>query len=355
MQLFIEPVDVWLFRDGRPFDAGSDHRAQSLFPPYPSVIQGAIRSHHLVVMGVDLHDKNAIERCVGTATDLKELRVRGPFVTCRKDSTIVRYYPVPADAARQGPQLKALVPIVKPEDIECSSPTPFLLWPKGEPEKDEGAGAWFTESALLEYLKGEPADAIASTELFERESRFGIARDETKHTGREGALYEVEFIRPKKDSLGATVGLTVAVEGLDGLDRWPKCGWIRMGGESRAGYFEQIAPQPWQPFPSPLPKRFKVYFATPTYFRNGWRPETWESFFTGKVSLKAAALPRYQSLGGFDLANSKHKAALRYVPAGSVYFFECPDETRLQMDLVQQAITDYGAEIGFGQILIGRW
>ena len=54
MQLFLEAVDVWLFRDGRPFDAGQDHSAVSRFPPYPTVIQGAIRSHHLVQTGVNL-------------------------------------------------------------------------------------------------------------------------------------------------------------------------------------------------------------------------------------------------------------------------------------------------------------
>src|SRR5690606_5208459 len=80
MELFLEPVDVWLFRDGRPFDALSDHRAESIFPPYPTVMQGAIRSHHLVVKGVDLSDRAAIEAAVGTATDFKGLRLRGPFI-----------------------------------------------------------------------------------------------------------------------------------------------------------------------------------------------------------------------------------------------------------------------------------
>jgi len=52
--LFFEAVDVWLFRDGRPFTAGSDHVAHSVFPPYPSVMQGAIRSNQLVLLNVDL-------------------------------------------------------------------------------------------------------------------------------------------------------------------------------------------------------------------------------------------------------------------------------------------------------------
>ena len=75
-QLFIRPVDVWLFRDGRPFSAGSDHRAESLFPPYPSVIQGAIRSYQLALKNVDLQDRDAIIQTVGTPFDYGSLRLR---------------------------------------------------------------------------------------------------------------------------------------------------------------------------------------------------------------------------------------------------------------------------------------
>jgi len=103
MWLFLEPLDVWLFRDGRPFDAGSDHRAESLFPPYPTVIQGAGRSHHLTVQDVDLRDKDGITASVGTATDVLGLRLRGPFLERREEGTIVRYYPQPADAGQPAP------------------------------------------------------------------------------------------------------------------------------------------------------------------------------------------------------------------------------------------------------------
>jgi CRISPR-associated protein Cmr3 len=44
MQIFIEPSDVLLFRDGRPFSAGEGHRARSIFPPTPNTMQGVIRS-----------------------------------------------------------------------------------------------------------------------------------------------------------------------------------------------------------------------------------------------------------------------------------------------------------------------
>jgi len=97
MELFLEPVDVWLFRDGKPFDALSDHRASSLFPPYPTVMQGVIRSHHLVVNGVDLRNPTAIEKAVGTTENFGNLRLRGPFIARKEDDRITRYFPIPAD------------------------------------------------------------------------------------------------------------------------------------------------------------------------------------------------------------------------------------------------------------------
>ena len=44
MRLFIEPTESLLFRNGRPFDAGQDNFAESLFPPTPETIQGAVRA-----------------------------------------------------------------------------------------------------------------------------------------------------------------------------------------------------------------------------------------------------------------------------------------------------------------------
>src|SRR5262245_7753815 len=98
MQLFLEALDVWLFRDGRPFGAGSDHRARSIFPPYPSVVLGAVRSHQLILLGVDLADAAAIKDAVGDADDLRDLRLRGPCLARREEGRIHRYLPLPADA-----------------------------------------------------------------------------------------------------------------------------------------------------------------------------------------------------------------------------------------------------------------
>jgi CRISPR-associated protein Cmr3 len=146
---------------------------------------------------------------------------------------------------------------------------------------------------------------------------------------------------------------------VDDYDAWPqKTGVLRIGGEGRGAWFEQIESaqaSAWPALPDPLPDRFKVYFGTPTYFKNGWRPDDWNRFFDGPVELVAAAIPRYESLGGYDWAQNAHKPARRYVPAGSVYYFESEGAKRLKSGLVQNAITNSGAEIGFGQIIITEW
>ncbi|HLI28299.1 MAG TPA: type III-B CRISPR module-associated Cmr3 family protein [Chloroflexota bacterium] len=375
MILFLEPIDVWLFRDGRPFDALSDHRAESRFPPYPTVLQGAIRSHHLVVQGINLRDAAAIRAAVGTAEDFGTLRLRGPFVARREGARLVRYLPQPADAVALGEAELARLPAqerdagpwwVQPaasprapgEGLRTSAPTPRLLGLGDAPRKGR-EGLWLAEDALRRYLRGEAVAALPRERLVARESRLGIARDDNRRTTRQGALYEVEFVRPAPD-----VGLLVEVEGYAG---WPPQGLMRLGGEGHGARFAQVGHAesdlagvrvaPWPAPPDPLPARFKVYFATPTYFAGGWQPAAgdWSRFFAGPVELVAAAVGRYESVGGFDLARNGHKPARRYVPAGSVYYFAAQGPARLRPELVQGALTEWGAEIGLGQIIVEEW
>jgi CRISPR-associated protein Cmr3 len=355
MELFLEAVDVWLFRDGKPFDARSDHRARCLFPPYPSVIQGAIRSHHLVVNKVNLSKPKAqlqaeIKQLVGDDKDYKGLELRGPFIARREGQKVTRYFAAPADVTPGDdgyrplrPRLRRTVPKVLTGALD---ELPILLWAPedSKPIKHEH-GQWLDETSLLRCLNGEVVRGVNSGELFVRENRFGIGRNDERRTTEEGALYEVEFIRPCKN-----VGLWVQVEGYDG---WPDSGLMRLGGEGRGAQFETLTSSlAWPPIPEPLPQRFKVYFASPTYFAGGWSPnEGWSKFFDGEVKLQAIALNRYESIGGFDWASGQQKAARRYVPTGSVYYFQHDGFAKLR----EGTISEYGSEMGFGQIIVTEW
>ncbi|MDH7482694.1 MAG: type III-B CRISPR module-associated protein Cmr3 [Armatimonadota bacterium] len=347
MHLFLEPVDVWLFRDGRSFDAGSDHRAVSFFPPYPTVMQGAIRSHYLVIKNVNLKDAKAISDIVGTVDCYKDLRMRGPFLAKKEDNgKIVRYLPVPADIFPAEDGVQSLSPCKIPDGIIASNVTPNLLLPTGKPKKVE-TGNWLPEYDLKQCLEGKKVKPVADHDLFVRESRIGIDINDYTRTTEQGKLYEVEFIRPQEG-----VGLLVEVSGYRD---WPDNGIMRIGGEGRGAFFTKVDDVCWCSPPNPLPGLFKIYFASPTYFNAGWKPNDWSQFFEGDVELKAAAVNRYESVGGYDWANNAHKPARRYVPAGSVYYFESKGEARLKTDLIQGAITDFGAEIGFGQIIVKEW
>lgn len=381
MYLFLEPVDVWLFRDGRPFDAASQHRAASVFPPSPSVVQGALRSHHLVVRHINLHDTHAIRSEVGTSNDYRNLRVRGPFLAREENGEIVRYFHQPADAITVDETkhtLRCLSPEEPdPEKVVTSAPTSKLLrLPENvEPQKGESE-LWLSEGALMAYLKGEVVIATPGDRLFQREDRLGIGMNNTQNTTEEGMLYEVEFIRPHEK-----VGLVLEVTGLNGLEQWPREGILRLGGEGRGARYRVIETTQenrervqtgfnWfggsynhrKPLSQP---QFKIYFATPACFDHGWLPgqdpNDWNDFFTQPVRLCAAAVHRYESYGGFDMAakadsDQAHKPAHRYIPAGSVYYFAWQSNPGgLRPDLVQNAITHSGAEIGFGQVFMEVW
>ncbi|MCP4112966.1 MAG: hypothetical protein GY749_46805, partial [Desulfobacteraceae bacterium] len=54
MKIKIDPADTLFFRDGKPFTGGEETWADAIFPPYPPVIYGALRSKFFSVHITDL-------------------------------------------------------------------------------------------------------------------------------------------------------------------------------------------------------------------------------------------------------------------------------------------------------------
>lgn len=352
--LFIEPQDVWLFRDGRPFDAGSAHRAESMFPPSPIVLQGVIRSHQLVLKNVDLTNRGQIRAAVGDsltydkALNLNGLKLTGPFLARRKrDNSLERLYPLPADCYQlKSRGFKAASLQKRTSELVCETSS-LLLRPGSDAGKPDDSPRWLTEEDLTKYFAGDVFEGIRADELFVKENRFGIGRNE-QWVVRQGMLYEAEFVR-----LRAGVGLLVEMEGYDD-DGW-QSGLMRIGGESRAAHYKTLQqPVPMPSQPSALSKCFKIYFLTPAYFGNGVEPKstTWNDFFGGDVELGTIAVRGHETLGGFDWAENPnshkaHRPSRRYVPAGSVYYFKNISGTK-----IPESLTEFGAEIGFGRFIL---
>lgn len=385
MRLFIEPNDVWLFRDGRPFDVYAGHRAHTLFPPFPTVMQGMIRSAHLAFCNVRLDDylhgnapKEIID-AIGAPSTVPPFKLRGPFVAKRRSNQqIEKFFPRPADAYLIDGSYVALKP--REPEINTLSNIPDglrLLYPAREPQeqssgKVSGLDNWWPETVLQNYLRdgevtkvelrqainGKKANNLDSPiSIWKTEDRFGVHLQSDVRRPRDGFLYEIEYAR-----LEDGFGLEIEVEGLP-EEPWPQTGMVRLGGDGRAARFTKLAGSPALPPVGAVGDKTKIYFATPAYFTGGWKPKNWADFFAGEVELVAAALDKPLAVGGIDLASAEksirsdqaatdmHKPARRYVQAGSVYFFA--DNLKLQENVL--GVTDDGQNLGFGQIILGRW
>jgi CRISPR-associated protein Cmr3 len=359
MRVFIEPTDVWLFRDGRSFRAGEDHWARSLFPPTSNTIQGVIRSKVLFDSGVDLtayangapEAQVLIEQIGGPGVSDGTLRIRGPFLGRWESGKVVRYYPLPVDLVQEKKSglYHGLTPL-KGASFRANWPDNVPLVPLwAELDEYEEARGWVREDALRAYLtEGVPPSAkvvLPDRYFYTGEPRFGIRMERTAHRPDDGYLFEVEYVRVQEGA-----GLDVEVEGIP---RWePKQGVLGIGGEARAGYYQVLdEPALAFPFPQSLGPRFKVYFATPAYFRQGWHPADWGTWFQGDVRLVAAAIDRARRIGGWDIVRNEHKPIHAYVPAGSVYFFKSEG----QVIYSQEPVTEEGGEIGYGQVFLGTW
>jgi CRISPR-associated protein Cmr3 len=373
MQIVIRPMDVWLFRDGKPFTAGEDHAAETLFPPSPFTLQGAIRTKVLVDKGVNLAEfaKNGERNPdpdVGYGDYFGKLRLRGPLLMRCKDGKWERLIPMPADVVKVGNRYELLRPNLNlpfttnlPENLPDKSLQ--LLWARTGERISEAKG-WLPESEWANYLQGQPPSQVVLTEdLFTFEPRFGIAIDADKGTTEEAMLYQARFVRLTKET-----ALWAEVDGVS----LNEGGFLRFGGEGRAAVYEALSQQeslrPLSQFNfASNSKCFKVVLVTPAWFSGGWQQKDgdWSKVFGASVHLVGAAIPRPLLLGGFDVAKGVPKPMRTFVPAGAVYFFEAdepvqfpddfaftetPDEVRRQNDNANA-----WAQIGLGAVLIGVW
>ncbi len=362
--LLIEPLDVLLFRDGRPFSAGMDHLAGSVFPPLPSTIAGFIRSRLFVEAGGDWLRARERFGDLGGPDGYGDFRIEGLFL--RRDGT--DYVPVPGDVVRPkgsadgGPFMlsRPLGPGGTPP-ITSNFPDRRLrfLWARTADVVEPAQGFVALEDLFSSYLLGEPPARVAREEEFVgREPRTGIGMDRERRSAGEGRLFLVEFVR-----LLDGVGLHVRFSGV----RWPgTSGADTLGGERRPVRWttvDRFALPPAGPVAEKVgvSGRFKLVLLTPALFEDGWRPgrRFEEALREAGVDadLVAAAVGRPVHAGGFDLHRQRPRTMHRAAPAGSVYFYEVHrgDPSRLAGSWGIRAVSDVGWEAGMGLSVLGGW
>ncbi|GIU81025.1 MAG: type III-B CRISPR module-associated protein Cmr3 [Acidobacteria bacterium] len=373
-ELLIEPHDVLLFRDGRPFRAGEDTRARSLFPPTPFTVQGAIRARVLFSSGVSLADyaspnpsqeAQQLRQQIGVpGQKYGSLRLQGPLLARKENGHWKLYVPAPADVLAKESGGYALLKPLECKELRYASNLPDALrlpWVRTTDRPEEVRG-WMSIEDLRRYLNGQAPQQVLSEEGFLiREPRMGIALESGRRTTREGHLYIAEFLRLKDN-----VALWVRVEGIQQQDFGPPNGFLQLGGEARAAYYRVLdgALGELPTVPNSLPERFKVALLTPAWFSGGWQPAggNWSQFFSGLVRLVSAIVPRAQPIGGAYVDDQRRrtnfqKPMRRFVPAGSVYFFESDGTVTWNGKPFTETPSGEGdfGQIGFGFCAIGQW
>jgi CRISPR-associated protein Cmr3 len=360
--ILVDPIDVWLFRDGRPFAAGEDHRARSIFPPYPATLYGALRTAGMAREGVDF-DRGFRSDRFGDARGPGSFRLRGPLL--RRGQELL--FPLPSDIARakkdKEPEKEPLLRLRPTRGLGFSAgdglegPALAPLTAHATTDEIESPGGYLDSDGLRAWMEGEapPPDSwIPSRVLFSVEERIGLALDDVAgRRPRPGLLYSAQFVRPRTN-----VGLAAwADDPGEGLEAG---GLLRLGGDGHAASF-RTADGPHLPPPPRGPRTdLAVLLLTPALSGSpecsGWKPRKLLEKIPG--SLESAALGRPVPVGGWDLAANVPKPILRAVPAGSVYFFrlrQAEDFDKTASSIHGMCVSDLMEEAGFGLAIVGGW
>jgi len=409
MHYLLEPLDVALFRDGRPFGPEEFLRARLISPvPMPRTIYGAFRGlilQHKEILYDDFKGGRNLDReltrLVGTPARLGDLRIRGPFLAAASEDGGRLLLPCPADFVLIGypdPETGLQRPAPEaalgnyPADLRPLIPyryhTSTCRWVACRPEEPvsyELEHAILDSAGLREYLTGEGVRSKPVAEYVYSEPHVGIERSTETLRPETGKIYSVDFARLvyRKQAEGGTRAESAAyvVEVLAPEDCLPEDTVFPVGGERRPFRIRRVPWSAW--FGEPLRQqvaeslkrscadgvcRFRLYLLTPACFDGleAWRPDL--SALAGglDLTLVAAAVPRAIPYSGWDMVMRRPREGRRLAPAGSVYFVEAKANRDLAAsELIEQLMKTFWLEsvcvdedfrkMGFGLTLIGGW
>ena len=347
MRIKIEALDTLFFRDGKPFTMGAETWGIGIFPPYPSVVYGALRSAYFSCQINRLKDAKTVN------DPTRGLKIKNFYLQQNTNA----FYPLPLDCVKEkgvkGKNKK--VYILRPIELQSISNCPVkqLLRPIDEKKVENIQDSWIDDDSLLSYLncKEDGISYIELKDIVVSEPKIGIGRNKLTHTAEDSMLYRVAMKRLKDTAL------VVDFEGMN----LPKSGLMKLAVEGRPVHFEDIGNLEIKA-PEINANIFKLYLSTPAIFKKGWLPE-WidEETLAGeheglKLKLIASSIGRVVYIGGFDINAGEPKPMRRAVPAGSVYYFKIlnKDQNVLPIDVFHgKAISDVDKEQGFGITYVG--
>lgn len=371
VNLQFRAIDTWFFRESRPHDAAGASELSSLFPPPVFTLMGAVRSFLGDRIDVVWHEFKHeryewFRKTVGNGEHLGQLSINGAWV-CQNEQ---RLYPAPFYLMHNTDDLTRLqIGGV----VECDLGKVRLPeLPKNKVGYKNLEQAWITNEGWQALLKGNEPDKkhiVKASNLFDKEPRLGIARNNESRTVVEGQLYQTQHLRLKPD-----VAIQLDVKGLTAqlTEKLPENAILRLGSEARMAALQTKSD--YSALPSlimdnqPLQKVI-VHFITAANFNGQLFPKEFEekeingqTVWQGEINgitliIEAAVIGKVHREGGWDMQKHQPRAVKSYIPAGSAWF--CRVETEISGNMLVEKLNGCHigneTEWGRGQILIGLW
>lgn len=367
--LSFNATDTLFFRESRPMESMGE--LQSVFPPPVRTLAGAIRTligEHMRVDWREFDANHPLVAHIGFGDDLGTLRFQGAWLVWEEQ----RLYPAPLTLMqKEGRVVGALQ--LETKGIWCDLGKNVRL-PKLPQGVEAGCkpleNTWLTADGLKAVLQGslpKTEHIKKASELFGRESRVGIARDNITRTVEKGLLYQTQHIRPHQP-----LSIELDVTGLP--ETLPQNAIIRLGGEGRtAGINVKAVSQT-------LPKAPEVknaqglllYLLTPLSIQPAgkeWQPlpgftrekrnnqTVWIGTLNGiELELHGAVTGKALREGGWDMAKHQPRAVTSLIPAGSAFFCTAKNgDTQAAIQALHNTQIGELSAYGYGHLAAGLW
>ncbi|WP_320008113.1 type III-B CRISPR module-associated Cmr3 family protein [Maridesulfovibrio sp.] len=385
----ISPLDTIFCRDSRSFGMEEAHAVDSVFPPPPSVMFGAMRGSIFITQGFanmkrESGFKHSWPAWFGNTESSGNLFQRGPLPVI--DEQIM--FPLPLDGFLEESEASeyGFTPFQLLNNNASASNLDLeftLVPPKDKRLPKQTDIMWISADALSKYLNygsiptlKKEADIYQQEELWTAEHRTNVGIDPNTNAGKDSILFSLKHVRmntKRKAKLLCQWGSNDCAEADEILKGIINCksNSLSVAGERRTASVTNSELK-WPTLPANEFKpdeqgyvSFRLYMATPAYFAGGWRPQPAEdnecviksSAGEIKATLLAAAVGKPFYLGGYDIQKKQQRPARSFVPAGCVYHFKAKAD---QLDIISQlngqvvGDNDFLKAQGFGLCFVGK-
>lgn len=369
--LVFQATDTLFFRESRPMESMGE--LQSVFPPPVRTLAGAVRSLIGTQQQIDwreFHEAKgnhpAVE-LIGYGDDLGKLSFQGAWLS--HDSK--RLYPAPLLLMKKENDLLRLQLAEKGIWCDLGKNVRLPILPKEAAGSKPLEDTWLTQTDLETVLRGSTPkyeNFLKASQLFERESRVGIARNNSTRTVEPSLLYQTRHIRPCKD-------VTIELDASGLPEDISRNNMIRLGGEGRSASLEIKAKQaafPQAPTADNKTQGLLLFLLTPlqiTQTKGAWQPlpgftcEEREGLtvWTGtlhniELELHGAVTGKALREGGWDMAKHQPRTVTSLIPAGSVFFCKAKNgNTSAAIEALHNTQIGELTAYGYGHLAAGLW